>query len=73
MHPMIFLAAKMISFAGQQNPTCGTTLVYRHNSRTENLHGMNRLRQSIVFGTRAAKGWRVLNSYRALISSKYGC
>jgi hypothetical protein len=58
----IFGAPEIISLAGQQNPTCGTTVFFGTIRDTENLHAINCLRRSGTFGTVVAKRFRVVES-----------
>jgi hypothetical protein len=60
----IFAVREMISFAGQQNPTCGTTPVFEAFRWTQNLHEIRTLRRAGAFGTAVAKRFRVAD-YRS--------
>jgi hypothetical protein len=54
--------AAFISFAGQQNPTCGTTPFFGAKHGTQNLHDINVLRATDASGTAVAKRFRVVES-----------
>jgi hypothetical protein len=50
------------SFAGQQNPTCGTGPFLGGIRAKENLHGISALRRTAALGMAVAKGLRVVES-----------
>jgi len=58
----IFPAPGIISLAGQQNPTRGTTAFLDAIRWTCNLHKINALCQAGAFGTAIAKRFRVTDS-----------
>jgi hypothetical protein len=57
-----FAAPEIISLAGRQNPTSGTTMFFDAIRDTENLHEINSLRRSGTFGTVVARRFRVVKS-----------
>jgi hypothetical protein len=57
---VIFAASGIISLAGQQNPTCGTTGFFDAIRETGNPHEISDLRWGDAFGTAAAKRFRVV-------------
>ncbi|PYL04222.1 MAG: hypothetical protein DME32_02300 [Verrucomicrobia bacterium] len=58
----IFPAPGIISLAGQQNPTRGTTAFLDAIRWADNLHKVNALRRVGTFGTAVARRFRVSDS-----------
>ena len=50
------------SFAGQQNPSCGTRPFFGGIRRKENLHEISVLRRAATLGTAVAKRLHVIES-----------
>ena len=59
---MILAASEIMSVAGQQNPTCGTTAFSDATHEAGKLHEINVLYSAWVFGTAVAKRFRVVES-----------
>jgi hypothetical protein len=66
-----FAAPGIISLAGQQNPTCGTTAFLDATGRTGNLHKISALRRAGASGTMAANAFAWLNPHHALTVSNF--
>jgi hypothetical protein len=58
----IFATPKIMSVAGQQNPTCGTMAFFDAIRGMGNLHKINTLHQPWAFGTMVANRFGVVES-----------